>query len=416
MRREEVQPLLVQATDRLPEPDLADAAWAAGLTVRRRRRRTVLISLLAVLVLAIIASILIEAGAGGRADLNPPDREPTRPPGYIQPAGQIAGLDFWVAPPPGSERFLDRLDTPLGDRLELPDSVRSLTENRLEGIAAVVLVKESDRYVPLLLGSDATWARADVGLVAVGGAAPLSSGAVAPDGRSVAFPQPGALITVNAPTAEISRHDLPSGEYRSVSWIGDGERLLVSGPGVAYQVLVGEGGPEEQTVVPVAPARDPEEVTAPFRIQTGSVMRYLFNGRWTEDSRLTLPVRSWVGQTFSSISGTARLFVANDLEPVPTRGSQAQVVAAISTLRMLPSRLLVLGEPQGNPPRNQEGAGDRPFFREPGCCAVLGWYDDGNVLLQVHGWILAWNLESGRVLRVTELAVDQVALGPGLRY
>ena len=48
-------------------------------------------------------------------------------------------------------------------------------------------------------------------------------------------------------------------------------------------------------------------------------------------------------------------------------------------------------------------------------CAVLGWYDEGNVLVRVHGWIVAWNLDTGRIRRVTELAVDTVALGPGLR-
>jgi len=144
------------------------------------------------------------------------------------------------------------------------------------------------------------------------------------------------------------------------------------------------------------------------------VMRYMFNGQWMEDNPLTLPVRSWQGQTFSSITGAARVFVSETLPQVPTRVSQPQVVAAISTLSTMPSRLLVLGEPQDSPP-TQEGAGDRPFVREVGCCAVLGWYDDNNVLFRVRGWVLAWNLDSGRVRRVTELGVDQVALGPGLR-
>jgi hypothetical protein len=61
MRREDVQPLLAQAVDRLPEPDLADAAWAGGLTVRRRQRRTVLLAVLAVIVVLIVISIVIGA-------------------------------------------------------------------------------------------------------------------------------------------------------------------------------------------------------------------------------------------------------------------------------------------------------------------------------------------------------------------
>jgi hypothetical protein len=61
MRREEVRPLLVRTVDRLPDPDLADAAWAAGLAVRRRRRRTALIGVLVVIVALLVASIIIGA-------------------------------------------------------------------------------------------------------------------------------------------------------------------------------------------------------------------------------------------------------------------------------------------------------------------------------------------------------------------
>lgn len=411
MRREDVQPLLLQAADQLPELELADAAWAAGVRASRRRRRTVVISVIAFIVLAIVASILIGVRTSGKADITPP----TNPPGYVEASGKISGIDFWVAPPPGSERFLDRLETPLGDRLELPDKVRPLAKHTLDSVAAVVLVKHGDRYAPVLLGVDGSWAQADVGLVAVGGVSPLSPGAISPYGRIVAFPQPGELITVNASTAAISHFPLPGGgEFRSVSWVQDEQRVLISGPGAAYQVLVGEGGDGEQAVVQVSATSDPDEVTSPYRIQNGSVMRYLFNGRWTENSPLTLPVRSWQGQTMSSNSAAARVFIAENLPEVPTRVSQPQVLAAISTLRTLPSRLLVLGEPQDNPP-TFEGAGDHPYVREAGCCAVLGWYDDSNVLFRVHGWVLAWNLDSGRVRRVTEMGVDQVALGPGLR-
>ncbi|WP_410793743.1 hypothetical protein [Kribbella sp. C-35] len=410
MRREDVQPLLLQAADELPEPELADAAWAAGVRVNRRRRRTVVISVIAVIMLAIVASILIEVGTSGNADITPP----TTPPGYIEAAGKISGIDYWVAPPPGSERFLDRLATPLGDRLELPDKVRPLAKHTLDSVAAVVLVKQGDRYAPVLLGADGSWARADVGLAAVGGESPLSPGAISPYGRVVAFPQPGELITVNASTAEVSRFPLPAGDFRSVSWVQDEQRVLISGPDAAYQVVVGEGGDGEQAVVQVSATNDPNEATSPYRIQTGAVMRYLFNGRWMEDSPLTLPVRSWQGQTMSSNSAAARVFIAEKLPEVPTRVSQPQVLAAISTLRTLPSRLLVLGEPQDSPP-TYEGTGDRQFVREAGCCVVLGWYDDSNVLFRVHGWVLAWNLDSGRVRRVTELDVYQVALGPGLR-
>jgi hypothetical protein len=145
-------------------------------------------------------------------------------------------------------------------------------------------------------------------------------------------------------------------------------------------------------------------------------MRYMTNGEWVVDSALQLPVRSWVGQTFSANGTAARVFIANDLPQFPGATSQPQVLAAISTLRAVPSHLLVLTDSApstaSSPP---PAAADRPYVREPGCCAVLGWYDDYTPLLQVRGWILAWDLRSGEVRRLTELDVNGVALGPGIR-
>jgi hypothetical protein len=46
---------------------------------------------------------------------------------------------------------------------------------------------------------------------------------------------------------------------------------------------------------------------------------------------------------------------------------------------------------------------------------VLGWYDENTVLIQVQGWVIGWDVQSGQVRRVTELEVSGVALGPGVR-
>ena len=413
MRREDVEPLLYRAADRLPEPDLADAAWAEGVATRRRRRRSILVSLLVVLVIAIGAAVGYAAGSGDNAEPVPPTLPPTSPSDYVVPAGQIAGIDYWVSPPPGSERFLDRLRTVLGDRLQLPEQARPLSEQPLDMLAAVVLARRNSRYEPLLLGSDSSWSHADVGLVPINGGSPLSPGAISPDGRTVAFPQPGEVVTVDAATAEILRYQLPVEDIRSVSWIGDAQYILAAGPGAAYRILVGEGEVGEDTVVRIDGAGDPDAVTAPYRLQRGAVMRYMVSGQWTQDSALTLPVRSWVGQTFSTSITAARLFIADDVPEVPSTVAPAQVVAAISTLRTVPSRLLVLGEPMPRPARSPQA--DRADVRQPGCCSVLGWYDDGTPLFKVPGWVLAWDLYSGRVRRVTELSVDGLALGPGLR-
>lgn len=417
MRREDVRPLLEQATDRMPEPDLADEAWAGGLTIRSRRRRSTTITLVMVVLIAITAAVV--AGLSGtNGGLVPPTTPPTHLPGYVPSAGQIAGIDFWLAPPSGSERYLDRVGTPLGDSLRLPDHPADLRTQPLDQVAAVVLAPQPGGYRPMLLGRNGRWAQVDEPLTAIVTGPPLVAGAVSPNGQLVAFPQPGAVVVIDATSAATQHFNLPTKDIRSVSWLQDSQRLLVSGPLVAYRVLVGPAGSGEESIATIAFSSDSYAATAPYRLdgRTGqaALLRYGISSGWTvETTSPELPVTSWVGQTFTAGTNAARLFVASQLPQVPTSSSAPQVVAAISVQQTLPSHLLVLGETPATTPTPGRTTPDA--IRTPGCCFMLGWYDSGTVLLQVEGWVLAWQLQTGQVRRVTELEVDGVALGPGIR-
>jgi hypothetical protein len=412
VRREDVRPMLVQAVDGMPEPDLADPSWTTAYGIRRRRRRSMVAALVAIVVIGSVAA-LIAGLTGGKAGIAPPTTPPSGPPGVVPSAGQIAGMDFWIAPPSGSERYLDHVDTPMGDELKLPDAPANLSETPVKQIVAVVLADHSGSYEPLLLDSDGHWSRADLRLSAIGVGTPLSSGAVAPNGELVAFPQPGALLVLNATNAGVQRFNVPTQDLRSVSWLPDSNRLLVSGPDTAYRILIAGGGFGERAVTPVEPSGDPAATTAPYRLDGGigqvSLSRYSVNGGWTLSGAAPLPVESWVGQTFSSGTAAARLFMSGELSQLPN--ARPQVVAALSVQRSQPDRLLVLG---ASPPATA-GTNAPDVVRPPGCCFVLGWYDDDSVLIQVEGWVIAWDVRTGRVRRVTELEVSGVALGPGVR-
>ncbi|GAA1621162.1 hypothetical protein GCM10009744_05160 [Kribbella alba] len=418
MRREDVKTLLGQAADRLPEPDLADAAWAGGVDIRRRRRRSTVAALVLVVLIAVVAALVAGFG-GGRAGISPPTTLPSVLTGQIPPTGQIAGLDFWIAPPSGSEAYLDRVATPLGDSLRLPNDPAALQDEPLDQIAAVVLSDPPGPFEPLLLGKNGRWARADVQLTEINTGPPLSAGAVSPNGRFVAFPQHGAVIVVDATNAGVQRFNVPAQDIRSVSWLPDSDRLLLGGPDVAYRILTGQGGFGERSVTELDPSSDPDAVTAPYRLGGGvgqvQLLRYAMNGGWFLTAKPELPAEAWVGQTFTGGNTAARLLVSSRLPQVVTAASRPQMVAAISAQPNRPSRLLVLGETPSATPPPTPGPAAPEIVREPGCCFVLGWFDDNTVLVQVQGWVISWELSTGKVRRVTELEVSRVALGPGIR-
>lgn len=407
--------MLRQASDRLPEPELADAAWAAGFAHRRLQRRSIIAGLIALL-LVVVAGVLVMTLGGDKTGITPPDTTPT-PPGYIPPAGQISGITYWNAPPAGSERFLDRIATPLGELLQLPNDVGDLRTNPVDRIAAVTLASQGGNYQPLFLSAEGHWARDSHELRSIASGRPLSSGAIAPNGKLVAFPQPGGVYVIDSSTSKARLIPLPSQDIRSVSWLANSVRLLASGPGTAYQLDVDVETTKQPVVGGVAVSNDAEDATAPYRLDgvAGEVAlrQYAGNNGWVEVSNPRLPVAQWVGQTFAGGNLVGRMFVATQLAQVPTAASQAQVVAAISTLEPRDDRLLVLGETPAATPTPGRTAPDR--IREPGCCFMLGWYDTQTALFQVTDWLLAWNLQTGQVRRVTELDLDGLALGPGIR-
>lgn len=415
MRREEVPLLLSRASEGIPEPDLADAAWAAAVAHRRRQRRNTVAGLVLLLVMAIVVALVMTLG-GGKNAFTPPDTTPP-PPDTIPPAGQISGIDYWNAPPAGSERFLDRLSTPLGDALRVPDNPDDLRTKPIDQLAAVVVASQEGGYVPLFLSADSRWAFGSRQLQPIATGQPLSSGAIASNGTHVAFPQPGAVYVIDASTANSRLIPLPSRDLRSVSWLANSTRLIVSGPGTAYRLDVDLETSQDPVIGGVVASNNAEDATTPYRLDgvVGDVMLRQYAGAngWVQISNPRLPVSTWVGQTFAGGNLVGRVFVAGRLPQVPTVASAAQVVAAISTMQPLEDRLLVLGETPAATPTPGRTTPDR--IREPGCCFMLGWYNSQTALFQVTDWLLAWNVQTGQVRRVAELEVDGVALGPGIR-
>lgn len=413
---EEVRVLLEEAAAGIAEPDMADASWTRGRSIRRRRRRRTAFAAGAVVV-AVAAAAVLTGPPGGRTDT---PVGPTQSPSVnrtVPSTGTISGMPYWVAPEPGGERFLNRIDTPLGDLLKPPD--RQLDSMRVKPVirvAAVVLrpIPNTEKFKPAVLSTYGRWAESPVELEMTRNSEgdkslPLDATAVSRNGERIAFPQPNAVVVLDATTGEETAIQLPSATIENVAWLPTGDRILASGDGEAFLVSVGPG----ESAVRLAVVEDPRAVTAPFALDLeGSVpvlTRYDVSGERTVAQYLSTPVSQWYGQSFTAGALVARSFFSQKVEALAGRtvSESPQMVAVVEAAPGAPTKLLILDDRTDT------------THRFKGCCSVLGWYDDRTVLLESRsgrdGWILGWDIRSGQLRRVAELGVDAVAIGPILR-
>lgn len=418
MNPQEIRTVLDRASEHLPEPDLTDTSWTAATGIRRHRRRRTALG--ATLVAgSVLAAVLV---GGDRLEQGGEPVGPTPPPATetaagVVSAGAIGEIPFWIAPAAGSERWLDPLESPFGEPLAVPeDTLDDLRERPIRQLAAVTLrrVPGEDKYRPVLLSRSGRWAEAAVELVptrdGVGNRGlPLDPTAVAPNGTRVAFPQPGAVVVLDSDSGHTDRILVPSATIENVAWLATGDRLLVSGDGTSFLVLVGDLADGEQRVRRIAGTADPWAVSPATLDLSGSTVTmagFSADGVHRVGKQLPLPVRQ-----FYEASAVRRALVARSFRSTPapdltghTESATPQMLAVVESPGDA-AKLLVFDENRSSP-------------RAGACCAVMGWYDDDTVLFEARSpsgsWLLGWNVRTGVTRRVSELLVDVLALGPGI--
>lgn len=412
--RENVQLMLENASEHVEGPDLVDRAWAdARVVAKQRRRITAAVGSVAVVVLIAAGAIAGPQIKRSTDRVAPsPDPVPTAT-NTVPSTGEIDGTPYWLGPEAGSEPWLDGMVTVLGAQLAVPDEKQpELGERPIRQVSAVVLRGEGQgRYHPLVQSVTGRWAEVSAAkLVAVKNAAgetvqPLGSTSIAPTGGKVAFPQPNKVVVVDTVAGTVGAYPVPSATIDRVAWTSTGDQLIASGPDEAYRVVIGSRTANEPAVTRVPASGDPAALTPPLALDSDSTGPMLVSYDATMRGRLvhrpSLPITGWTGSTFSSGGQSARFGTPAQI-PKVERGSRA--LAVTGTRAQSPRRVLVLPD-------------SIKQVRTPGG-GVLGWYDDHTVLFESRtkdsGWILAWNLQNGQLLRVTELRVDAVALGPAL--
>ena len=142
---------------------------------------------------------------------------------------------------------------------------------------------------------------------------PLDPTAISPDGGKVAFPQPNAVVVLTSSNGEAERIDVPSPTIENVAWLPTGDRLLVSGDGASFLVLVGEVAAGEQRVRRIGGTADPWAVTPAALDLSGSTVTlsgYSATGGHRVGKQLALPVAQFYEASSSRKALVARSFRA----------------------------------------------------------------------------------------------------------
>ena len=371
MSEQRLKDLLGELVDDVPRPDgpRVDSAWDAAR--RRHRRSGVLVAAGAVAVLLVGTTVVVGSRTNDSAP--PPDPGTPRPtpsapqdtdrtPESRPPDSTYKGTPVWWAPDAADESRLDQLESVLPTTVDLSPGRPTVEPG--EPALGVYTIQAGDggplRVVALSPdGSTAELPteqlRANRDQDGNGAALTPPNGGLSPDGRHAFFAQ----------QSSIELYDFGSGEWTTIDtpdWLAEGARwldadtiwvpngLLLSGVGTTYDADGRLLDPEEPRIfsdLDVAAADEPYGI--------------------------------WV---YSAGASAGSYFFAGPIGGGPYTNPEG-IVARVGNERSV----LALGV---------EGRGK-------GCCPVVGWLSDDVLAFQSSTRVLAWEVGTGTLHRVSEL-------------
>ncbi|HYN28244.1 MAG TPA: hypothetical protein VES95_00025 [Dermatophilaceae bacterium] len=409
-----------------PAPDLVTAAWGLARERARHRRRWLAAG-------AALVAVLAVAVAGVRAAL--PDPEPVTV-GWRPVTTVVDGVDVVAGPTPAAEARLPlypdgeaRLGLPTRLGFEANARIPRLTVDTA-GSATVraVLLRQVGpaAFRPVLYRPDAAdpYVEADTVLREPSDSfgrtgLALDPRSVADDHRQVVFAQSGAVVLLDGATGAVRRIAVPDPFLTSAGFTAGSEFVIASSGREQWRVDVGRGtaqrlgdeghpgsallraSPGGSQVVVLTADGTPAGTRSGPRIVEGTV-----GGSVTD-------AEGWLGSgvrlaSDPALAGAAAAGRAATGPAVARGASQGVLAAQVATLS--PVRVLAAPDAPGRP---------------SGCCTALGWGTQQLLLLRSDGAgtsrLLAWDVRSGALQRVSELPVEsreegapaaQVALAP----
>jgi len=403
--RAQIAQLLTYAAEPVREADHAERAWAAAVQRRRHVRRR-LMSAAAVVVLVVATAVAV---VGSRAEPNPPEARSLTPLPSMVRLWQMSadGIAYVVAPRAGDEATTPQLEVGLPSVIDPAAATRRASEvgfGRPSVFADAVYLQRvsADRWEPVLV-----WRTGDQLVVdtlqltdvrTAGGARrpPLGVRAFSNDRTAIAFPQPGRVVVLRTATGTVESIPVPSPSVDRVWWYGGW--LMAGAADATWQI----GRAPDRQATPVPEAYGLRE----YRVD-GGITVLDDHVPYQPPMLVGWPLTQPYGPTISSADRVASAF---HIDGVSGRGITAVrpksvIVATEGSGRQ---RMLVLGE-------------ERPRVR--GCCPVLGWTIDADLVYADTSagqtWVMAWNVETGKVRRIALwLTSDEVppVIALGVRF
>jgi hypothetical protein len=410
--------LLQRAVADLPEVDLVDDAWSAALQERARRRRALTggVAAVAAGALAVVAVQL----SGSDQPRPTPQYTVTTPP----TTGTLGDrTPYAVLPLEGVEGGLPLFEAGLPQVVDAYGAaMRPFTVAAPRDVAAVVLRRDGGGYRPVLVTPAGEEVVVDRLLLsptrnrAGDTGAPLGPRAFGA-GRYIVFPQPGKVVRLDVRDGSVTTYAVPSPYVDSAGWTAAGQ-VVVRAEGRAWTLDPWKPG----AVVEPVPASTADGIAELGPGADGRTLRITSfdpaTGKPVGERVVRAPVTELWGPTVSSGQWSASgAFFDQDLTSPLIRRGNGPIYQGLVAVRPDGAAATILAAPE-NP--------DGQIGRYKGCCSVLGWADPHTVLLQTvgaHGsWVLAWDVERGRVLRVTRITADparqeipRIALNVGQR-
>lgn len=406
--------LLFDAAEPVMEQDFVEAARSGARTRKRRQRRFGIGSAAAV---ALVAAAIVVIPRGSTTDRGDAAPSPSSPrPTSLAPSGErgpdifsLFNVTTQVGPDRSQVNALPKIDDLTRSQLALPEvlsfgpetAMPTLSEvgNNSAPVRAVLLRRTPEGMQPVLVRPTLGRAFVLVDTLTLvpnmdeGGntSEPLEVTAIANDRRHVMFLQPGKILVLDAYSGTVRSFVVADPHLEGGGWTADGQSVIAWSNAREWRITPATGAADRLGQVGASPGRHSVVVDG-----DGNMRVLEFDDRGNNTKTIGGP------RVLSQVWGTTFTNAESRLATGGFLNRSAEVLANT----VAPDKVF-----QGVFAVNRDGMTSARLLLAPGtegmalgCCEVLGWAYNDQVLIRWNGRdLLAWSVGTGVVTRVSTL-------------